>query len=676
MLGTNVNSSANSNTKSNWDDKTEWVVSGGTANYKTYDYATYYKKDNNTIVYVKPTAGVTYAAISGLKKDATFTTGGFESITNGTISLGSDQLGTSKVTLKITPVTIANAAKAGVASLQAENGNSTATNFKLDLADGVTESTVKDAVWDTNGTTAKLTGTLTKGYRLSTDKMSITYQAADKDDQVIVTVSGLKSGGEILKQNVASISGGDPRVQIITLGKDQLGTTNVTSKGEGYKLAIDSISSASSVVSANRKDLWEDQTEWVVSGTTATYKTYDKLYYSINDAGTQITYNKAADVSAKTKTGEHATHVVISGLRSSIASSLLGSPSISDSYSTKTGDKRTSIIFNENSLAISLGADALSTTNNSKATLTDKDGQGYTLVLGNGVTASSVTGATMAITGTTSKTAKITGTQGAGYFLSNDSQTVTYYSAAKTNQTIAQVTGLKSTASLASGQSLKSGNNSTYDAATNTFTLAKADLNDKVTISGTAKFSFASDYTQGSITGSSAADYISVAGGNNTINAAGGNDVIDLSGSNNVLVYATGNGNDVVTGFTAGTDVIKITNVAYDTTKKNNITFTTQRNDVIVKVGTSTGSTIRLKNMASSLNNITVKDKNNATIKGDNTYTAASSNVLADDNYEMTPQLSDLVNNKFTSYSADDSSLTQDVTSLTKQSAIAYSGKK
>lgn len=683
VLGSNVNSSANADTKDNWQNKTEWVLNSGTATYKTYDYANYYRDANKgSIIYVAPSKGTSYATITGLKKEATFGEG-FSSVANGTISLGSDQLGTAKVTLKVTPAktkTAAELAKMTAAeSVAAEalntiinTQNTNAANFKLDLV-GVEESTVKaeEAIWDTNGTTAKLTGTITKGWQLSNDKMSATYQATDKTEQTIVTISGLKNGEEIFNEDVVSFDDeanevtyedsttekytDDKRIKAIVLDAERLGTSNITIKGEGYKLALRKTTgtnadgdTATSVVGAHGdadKALWENQTEWIVSGTTATYKTYDKVHYDLNALGTQITYNAAKDDATKIKTGTHATHVILKGLKASItADDNLSNPDSS-------------------SKAITLGMDALSTVNNSKVTLEDKDGKGYTLVLGNDVTKSAVSSAS--ITAVTSGKVSVKGTQGAGYYLANDSQSVTYYSADKTNQNIAAVTGI----SLASGVTELAA--STFDEANNTFSLKGAELSKNVGVSGTAAFSFDDAFTNASVTGSSAADKIAVVGSGISINAAGGNDVIDLgTAGGNTFVYASGNGNDVIANFTATSsgDKIYITNV-----KTDKVSVEVNGNDALVKVNTAT---IRLKGLKENVDNLkaTATADSKGTIV---TYGTAAQDILADDNYELTPQLSSIVNNKASSYTVDDSATTQDATALTKQStALAYGGKK
>ena len=255
---------------------------------------------------------------------------------------------------------------------------------------------------------------------------------------------------------------------------------------------------------------------------------------------------------------------------------------------------------------------------------------------------------------------------------------------------------------------------STYN--NNTVTLKNADLNTQVTIGGTAAFDFDSDVTGHKITGSAAADrvtlegesnvftaaagndYIVISGaansinagaGNdrilvnsannsivagdgadyivinntagNSINAGKGNDYIDLGTGANTFIYYNGDGNDTIANF-ASDSAIKVANV-----KAANIKVTAANDDVIVKVNSAT---IRLKNAATNIADIKVYGSDSG-----ETPIAATANVLADDNYSVTPQLSSIVKGS-SGYMTEDLVAT-DATSLTKQNtAIAYGGKK
>lgn len=673
-LGSGINTEAN---KDSWTNQTEWVVSGGTASYKTYDQANYKLQDGktgqpNSIIYVAPTKGTQYAAITGLNKNATSVTQATED-SNGDIiiSLGKDELTTSRVVLNNAGAKTAgyprNVTEEQKAAIDAQNAvitdhNNTAAKFKLALKDDVQDSlsTVENAVWDNNGTVANLTGTITKGYKLSNDQKSITYQAADSRLQVIAKVSGIKSGAEISDINVSALSSSDdnynaalPNLQYITLTEDHLGNSNVQLTGEGYKLALDS-----DVITDADTDKWQNKTDWVAANGTFTYQTYDKKHYKLNDAGNYVTYT-ADKCDTKNNGDNHKIHAQISGLSRTAESSAVTAPSYS-------GDN-----------AISLTSTLL---NKSNVVLADKDGGGYTLDISNidSSLKSTVSNFNASVTGSGAKLgATWVGTQGKGYLLSNDSQAVTYYSADRAKQTVAAVTGLNTSITSANNDAFSG----KYNASTNTVTLGKDDLSSNVVISGTAAFSIGgAGYEDALITGSKAADKIAVTGSNISVNAGAGNDVVDFTGATgSTFLYANNTGNDVIKGL--GSNSIKITNVAATTTDKkgntvNNITVAQDDKitaDTLVKVN---NTTLRLKGVTAS--SASVYDSTGKLWNGTTFAEVASGsdNVLADDDYAMSPNLSSIVKGATSSYAAEDLA-TDDATSLAKQStAVSYSGKK
>ncbi len=658
------------NHDTSYKNQTEWVSSNGTATYKFYDKDNWYVDSaKNQITYVKPTNGTKFAAITGMTKTASISPSA-----TGVISLGSAELGTAKVTLSITKANNPT----DNASITA--GNNTAANFKLALKSDVTLSENKDAVWDSNGTVANLTGTITKGYKLSNDQMSITYNNADKPLQVIAKVSGLKKDSQITDDNVTLNSSNENlTINEITLDNSHLGTSNVVLTGEGYKLKLaDAVLTSSNSISGAAGN-YKDQTEWVNNNGTFVYKTYDKAHYDLNATGMQVIYTAAKD--DKTNPTKHQTYAQITGLLGTADATLLSAATSVSGSANVTADDG----------VIKLKDGVL---RNTTIKLTDSQNGGYTLSLADvspslksAVDANSVK-ATVSGTGA-NVAATWTGTQGKGYFLSNDLQNVTYNTAAKTNQTIAKVTGLNSTVTSANTDAFSS----KYNASNNTVTLGEADVGEKVALSGTAAFAFENSSAGHNVTGSNFADSISFSSGSNSINAGGGNDYVQLGGSgNNTIFYASGNGNDVIKGFVSGSDEIKITNLAYtvNTNGVKNIEVyqdTKIEADAIVKVNSNY---IRLKGMGNNINGDSLKiyDKNNYKWNG-SAFVAESSNVLADDNYAMTPQnasadedyamspnLSSIVKNSTASYTADDL-VADDATALTKQStAVSYSDKK
>lgn len=625
-----------------WKNQVEWVMSNGTASYKLYDKGHYKVNGTATAIdYTAANAGTTYASITGLTKTANID--GTDVNENGVITLTSTDLGAS--TVKLTTATAAKATTS-VDSADVKTAIEKAPNFILDLKAGdVDESKVKDAAWDTTGNTAKLVGTVTKGYVLSTDKKSVTYQAADQDGKEIAKITGLRSGAEVLASNV-SVDSGDARISNVTLDAYDFGTNKVDITGAGYKLVLgDKVIKSADATKDVTNGGWSGVTDWTASNGTFTYKTYNKANWELNDTGTSVKYTAVKDVTNGTK-------LTITGLNPDIITQDV------DRYISGTG--ASDIVDIKENMVVALGASAL---NRKTITLTDKSGDGYTLA---DISDNKSTVDATKLTGVVSGS-KVTvrGTQSQGYLLSNDSQKLTYYAKA-TTQDVAVINGLASTTYAAS---LKGSGavNLSFDAATNTFTLNKEQLSDSVTVSGSARFSFDDSYTEEKkIFGTSNSENIKVAGSGLTVNAGSGNDYIELnSTSGNTVIY--GGGNDVIKNFTAGTDTFKVTNLASGT----NLVFLDDNNgDAILKVNSNK---VRFKGLGGSDKTFSILDKNGAMVTHGS---GGNGDVLADDNYSTTPQLSSIVNNSSGYMTTDDLTAT-DATSLTKQNtAIAYSGKK
>lgn len=707
-----------------WKNQVDWVTSGGTATYKLYNKANYtlstVKGGGNQINYVAPTKGSAFAAISGLNKTtASITSADISG--DGVISLNPEDLNASKVTLNITNV---KKVSDSIVAASIETGNETAANFTLTLANDVEKSTVSNEYWDTTKTTAKLTGSISKGYRLATNKKSVLYYSKDADGQTIATITGLKKDAEIDPSDVA-VSSDDSFITNVSLGSDKLTTTKVAIKGEGYKLVLkDDV--------LDQENEWKNKVDWFASNGTFTYKTYNRAHYTANALGTEIAYTALKDVQQ---------HAVIGGLNKTVTND-----NVSEYATIASG-------------VITLSDEAL---NKANVTFTDKDVGGYTLALSANSTVKSTvdSDSVAAVTsGTAAKNATITGYQSEGYRLNNDAQTFTYFNAtnAAKKQNIAVITGLANTVTNDSVAVL-------YSAENNAVSLSADNLYDtkKVGISGTAAFDFGSGVTSYTITGSKAADRVTVQGGrnivatndgndyivvggaensvnsgagnnrilisseknsivagkgndyinissgtansinsgagidhfiiatnsnsilagdgndtievtgaSNTINAGKGNDYIDLGLNNtgtSTLFYANGDGADVIAHFKSG-DTFKVTSY---TKAQNKISFLADSgSDARVKVNSTTITFKGAANVA-----FKVYDSVGAEV-GTHTVAegAGNNNILADDNYSMTPQLSSIVKGS-TTYMTEDLVAT-DATSLTKQStAIAYGGKK
>ena len=226
---------------------------------------------------------------------------------------------------------------------------------------------------------------------------------------------------------------------------------------------------------------------------------------------------------------------------------------------------------------------AQSALGNADVTVSD----GYTLALADDVSKPTTTKAAWTHDGTTA-TYKSAGTT-AGYTLTDNS---IIYSAAKAASNLATINGVKDSVNPA----VKNG----------VITLKKANLSsNKVTVSGNGyEFNFdKGDYKKTAITGSANKDIItsrgnnlSIAGGkgNDTVKVLGnkttitggaGNDSISLSAAakNNMIVYKSGDGNDIISGFDEN-DTLNITKgTAKVTTSGNDVIFTVGKGKITVK---------------------------------------------------------------------------------------------
>lgn len=335
--------------------------------------------DGKTINYIAKPADsdetVEIATITGLKGDLKVNSDG--TITGITannaktptkFTLSSDVLGTSKVTVS-------------------------GGNYILALDSSVLQEVKKDVTeWVTSGTTATYKKFDKGYYTLDETKTTVNY-TADTKGTTYATVKGIKSGVTIPTNQFNDGS------KVLTLNAAQLGASKVTISGTGYKLALGSDVARSA----------EPATEWVTSGTTATYKNYNKGYY-------KLASNTTINYTAATKGTAIAT---IKGL--------------------KSGAEITAGSNKE----VTLSADQLTTT---KVTIT---GDGYTLKLANDVedaTKSADNQAGWETTAVTSKsgestTAEYKQTTAKGYTLATDARSITFSPTSKTT-TLAKITGL------------------------------------------------------------------------------------------------------------------------------------------------------------------------------------------------------------------------------------------
>ncbi len=341
----------------------------------------------------------TLATIKGLAKNVTDLTASTTDSTadvyfnaSNQFVLSQDALGTSNVTIT-TPK---------------------GTSYDLKLADDVVKETKLDTSWHINGNTATYK-TVNIGYYEDDDKKNsiIYHKETDVKNPVIktATISGLDKDklatctvktttdsegnelGTIIGKTVdgtwydyLTIADGK-----VTVSKELLGTSNVTLKEKDYTLAL-----ASNVptATANTAD-WQNVTEWVTSGNNATYKTYNKEYYTLN--GNTITVTKATNGS---------TLATISGIAKNT------------DLIAKGIDLNDTTYYNPTTKTLTLTNDMLADKN---VTL---KGEGYSLAIDSAsVDAPTTSNETWAQSG---NKLTLSGNVTAGYTLSDDKKTVTY----------------------------------------------------------------------------------------------------------------------------------------------------------------------------------------------------------------------------------------------------------
>ena len=127
----------------------------------------------------------------------------------------------------------------------------------------------------------------------------------------------------------------------------------------------------------------------------------------------------------------------------------------------------------------------------------------------------------------------------AGYTLAKNKKSITY-SSQEDPTVLATIKGVKKNSSK---------DKFSLNTKTNTITAKKAALSSNITVSGSKYgFSFGTDYTDATISGSAKKDTISVAGDYISLNSGAGDDVIKNSGSNVTLNAGTGDDSISISG--------------------------------------------------------------------------------------------------------------------------------
>lgn len=641
-----------------------WTLKKGTATLKSDTTAGYSESgDGKSIIYSKAAAGKAVATISGLSKvDGDVSVADLPDPSDKSdtvITLTSKMLGTSKkVTLK-----------SDIYSLT--------TDGTIDMVEEIDEP-----YWTVKGTTAIYQTGMTAGFELK-DSKTLVY--TKEKTSPIATISGLRAG--LSADDFADI---DMDGDTITLPENVLGTSNITLKSDKYKLAI-----ASTALSPQK-----GVNTLSVSGTKAIYKNVDTGYFTVKTADKAYKYNKEkVNETYATVTGirknASASAFTVDAKEKTITLTADAMPE-SPKASTKItlGKKDDFTLKLDEGVAKAAYADPAWSYNKGKAiygaavnsagynlssdgkTITytpDKDKKGNTvtstlatvsglsgskgltvegniilvpaaLLNGKKVTLAKTDDFTFATNASppiaTSQTwaskngtAKLTAQMSAGYTISEDGRSINYSKAGA--KVVAQISGANKELT---AESLDS--STEFDSVFGSITLSKDQLTDKVTIGGTEAFVFAADYKGATITGSSAADNITILGVNNTIKAGKGDDILSSNGGNTFL-YANGDGNDIFESFkdnVAG-DEIKIT--------KGTFSVTADDEDALITVGKGS---IRLAGLAGKT--IYITDSRNftkgyvATPEEASTANYAPETVndlLYSDNYELGSELGDLI---------------------------------
>ena len=220
--------------------------------YQKYNSAYYEEQENGSIKYTADGKATTLATVSGLKSGTTISTTDSSAAAywnNNILTLKAAALGTSKVTLK--------------------KSKGVDEDFSIDLADDVNTDTdtAYNSAWTVSGTTAtKKNGGNQAYYTLAEDGLSVTYKADGKDAegksvQTLATITGLKNG-------VTSINDVNGEV---TLTKNDLDKANVkitNGKDAGdtnYIFKLDSEVKAPSITKA-------EENAWTTKGVNTTLK--------------------------------------------------------------------------------------------------------------------------------------------------------------------------------------------------------------------------------------------------------------------------------------------------------------------------------------------------------------------------------------------------------------------
>lgn len=278
------------------EETTEWVVSGTTGSYKTYDKSFYsYKKDKNgddvktTIVYNKPTAGTTYAKVTNLFKNTSLSASnasgsGIDFVTKGGVDVSGDTGGV---------LTLEKAKLTAQKSVALTDAITTDSNYILQLGDDFTGniSSLGSAQWTASNGTVTAIATRSAGYDLAFGMKSVTYNKTANSKQVVAKLTGLAT-------TITGTAVSPDSNNVITLNDNQLVKKNVvlsTSQGDiNYTLKLGSVS-APVITETNQT---------IKNGTLTLTGEVTQAGYVLGSSSTAITYVKASASKTNKTTGD------------------------------------------------------------------------------------------------------------------------------------------------------------------------------------------------------------------------------------------------------------------------------------------------------------------------------------------------------------------------------------
>ena len=446
----------------------KWYFSGGTATYREYTTEGYAANAKGTTVeFKKEVPGKTHLTLKGLvKKDSDNKDITVERINNeNLIKVSGTEVTIDKKITGTSTITLAN----GVEIAKTKTAPAVYYNYEIAGGTYTTRNTLAPKWYFKNGT-ATLKQTTTAGFELgalseTNGQQKLTYSkeveptiatvknlatnlaVATADDVTKATAAGRDdiTAGEIYittttgtgKSAVTTVTGTAPVLsydadaKIITVNPDALTKKNATLTSDatkyGYKFALGGDVVKTAV----------NATEWVVNGTSASYKNYDKAFYTLSD---EKTIKYTADTTGTT-------YAIVTGLKAADANTT----DLNNVYTAAAAKDPTQggILKLDKT---HLGTSTIKVTTNLKNT---NNVDGFVLAVDTGSESDNKVDSLMSELKAgswknTNGTATLSGTLGVGFTQEFGGKTLTYNKTANKSVTIAKITGLKANASVSS----------------------------------------------------------------------------------------------------------------------------------------------------------------------------------------------------------------------------------